>query len=380
MPAVAGAASRRGSSRTGGGPWRRGRRCRRSTGRPAPPRPTAAALVCAPPGHRGLGAASGSVHLTASTCHRPRPSSQPPQRWAAAIDLIGGHPGGRHAGVQGALQHHPGQLRLGPEPDLLRDPRGPTPRRVVGPALGQVQLPVDHRPPLRAGIGQEDAELAVVDLAGGAGVLALDPHRGRALLEEPGLVHHQDRSSRRPGAQPHRRAGRRGPGRGPSRRWPTTAACHRECARRRARPAASRSSASRCPAARADRPTRAGAARRGRTVPRCGRAGRPAQPPMLGLPRCLPPRRPPAPVPPALMACDCRPIPGQRAGTYPHQSKCGWSTKHPSQSGSPSSSDFDLADTPSGPSLRCVLTLEGPCTSSTCRCDPARNDLGTVRP
>jgi hypothetical protein len=50
------------------------------------------------------------------------------------------------------------------------------------------ELPVDERPPPKAGIDQEDAELAVIDPAGRAGVLALDPHRGGALLEEPGLV------------------------------------------------------------------------------------------------------------------------------------------------------------------------------------------------
>src|SRR5215208_540379 len=58
----------------------------------------------------------------------------------------------------------------------------------------QVQLPVDERPPLGAGVGQEHPQLAVVDLAGGARVLALDPDRGRALLEEPGLIHHQHRA------------------------------------------------------------------------------------------------------------------------------------------------------------------------------------------
>ena len=116
-----------------------------------------------------------------------------PERRAAAVDLIGGHPRRRHPGVQRALQHELGKLRLGPEPDLLGHPRSPAALRIVGPALGQVQLPVDHRPALSAGVGQEDAELAVVDLAGGARVLALDPDRGGALLEEPRLVGHQHR-------------------------------------------------------------------------------------------------------------------------------------------------------------------------------------------
>jgi hypothetical protein len=119
-----------------------------------------------------------------------------PQGRAAAIGLIGGHrhPGGRGAGVQGTLQHDLGKLRLGPKADLLGDLRRLAAGFIVGPAFGQVQLPVDHRPPLAAGVGQEHAQLAVVDLAGGARVLALHSHRGRALLEEPGLVHHQHRA------------------------------------------------------------------------------------------------------------------------------------------------------------------------------------------
>jgi hypothetical protein len=113
---------------------------------------------------------------------------------AAAVDLIGGHPRRRHAGVQGTLQHQLGKLRLGPKPDLLRNPRGAAPLRVVGPAFGQVQLPVDERPPLAADIGEEDTQLAVVDLAGRARVLALHPDRGRALLQEARLVHYQHRA------------------------------------------------------------------------------------------------------------------------------------------------------------------------------------------
>jgi site-specific DNA recombinase len=118
----------------------------------------------------------------------------PPQGRAAAIDLIGGHPRRRHPGGQRTLQHQLGQLRLGAKLHLLGHPRGPAPLRVIGPALGQVQLPVDHRPSPGAGIGEEDPELAVVDLAGGARILALHPDRSGALLEEARLVRHQHRT------------------------------------------------------------------------------------------------------------------------------------------------------------------------------------------
>ena len=42
-------------------------------------------------------------------------------------------------------------------------------------------------------IDQVDGDLGVLDAAGGAGVLALDPDGGGALLEVAGLVHHQHR-------------------------------------------------------------------------------------------------------------------------------------------------------------------------------------------
>jgi hypothetical protein len=42
----------------------------------------------------------------------------------------------------------------------------------------------------RGGIRQVDGDLGIVDLAGGAGVLANYPHGVAALLEVAGLIHH----------------------------------------------------------------------------------------------------------------------------------------------------------------------------------------------
>ena len=64
---------------------------------------------------------------------------------------------------------------------------------IAEPALGQVQLPVDQRVPVAAGIGREHPHLAVLDPPGRPQVLPLHPSRLGALLEEPGLVHHQHR-------------------------------------------------------------------------------------------------------------------------------------------------------------------------------------------
>ncbi len=157
------------------------------------------------------GAGCWTCWMTAATTRNAyasmaRVTQQPPCRWdlaglqpaaqrrTAAVDLVGGHPSGRHAGVQRALQPPAGQLRLGLELDLGGDASGPAARRVGQPSLGQVQLAVDHAMPGGGGIGQVDGDLGVVDLAGGAGVLALHPDGVAALLEVAGLVDDQQRS------------------------------------------------------------------------------------------------------------------------------------------------------------------------------------------
>jgi hypothetical protein len=56
-------------------------------------------------------------------------------------------------------------------------------------------LPVDQRSPVRGDVGQEHAQLAILDPPGGAGVLPLYARGLGSLLEEPGLVgdHHSRR-------------------------------------------------------------------------------------------------------------------------------------------------------------------------------------------
>src|SRR3954469_2764607 len=51
--------------------------------------------------------------------------------------------------------------------------------------------PVDQSLPVAAGIGQEHANLTVLDPPRRARILACDPDRVLALLQEPGLVDHQ---------------------------------------------------------------------------------------------------------------------------------------------------------------------------------------------
>ena len=71
-----------------------------------------------------------------------------PELPVPAVGLIRGHPRGRDAGVQRPAQHQPGELGLGGELHVVGDARLAAAVPVIGPRLGQVQLPVDQRAPL----------------------------------------------------------------------------------------------------------------------------------------------------------------------------------------------------------------------------------------
>ena len=63
--------------------------------------------------------------------------------------------------------------------------------RIVRPGLGQIQRPVDEGMTVAGHVDREDADLAVGDLAGRAGVLPRHAAGRLALLEKAGLVENQ---------------------------------------------------------------------------------------------------------------------------------------------------------------------------------------------
>lgn len=109
----------------------------------------------------------------------------------APIDLVAGDPGHGQPAGQGAEHQGLGQLRLGGEAHAWRDVGLGPPRRVVRPVARQVEGAVIQGLAERANVGQEDAHLAVLQLAGDAAVLDADPDRVRAPPEEAGLVDYQ---------------------------------------------------------------------------------------------------------------------------------------------------------------------------------------------
>ena len=121
--------------------------------------------------------------------HPVQPATQ--QR-VLTIDRVGGHPAPWDPQPPGMVEHRPRQLWLGLEDHLLGHRRFGSTRRITRPALGQIQTPIQEGVPLRPNIGQEHPNLAVLGLARRARVLALDPDRLGALLQEARLVQHED--------------------------------------------------------------------------------------------------------------------------------------------------------------------------------------------
>jgi hypothetical protein len=109
-----------------------------------------------------------------------------------AVSLIRRGPRRGHVRVEGAGEHPPGQNKLGGELDVSRDTRGGAPIRVVGPRLGQVDLPVDQRVATRRGIGEVDRDLRVLHPPGGPGVLPLHTDGVHTLLQVTGVVQDED--------------------------------------------------------------------------------------------------------------------------------------------------------------------------------------------
>src|SRR5918995_4004397 len=114
-----------------------------------------------------------------------------PKRPAVAVDGVSDHPCRLHLRLQSPLEHHFGEFGLGAHPDLLGHPGPPAPLLIQGPLLRQIQLPVDESLSPTGGVGQKHPNLAVLPLANGARVLALDTYALLSLLDEAPLVDDQ---------------------------------------------------------------------------------------------------------------------------------------------------------------------------------------------
>src|SRR5262249_31418431 len=108
-----------------------------------------------------------------------------------AIDLVEGHPAVADLLPTGQEQFK-GQLGLGAKDDPFGHAGPAAALGVFGPGVGQVQARIEQGVAGGTGVGDIDGHLAVVDLAGGAAVLAGDADALGAALGEAALVQDED--------------------------------------------------------------------------------------------------------------------------------------------------------------------------------------------
>lgn len=108
-----------------------------------------------------------------------------------ALHAVPGEPWGGDAGGEGAGPHVAGQLRLGRNAPVLGDPGLAATLPVLGPRRGQIPFPVPQDLVQHPGIAQQHADLAVLDGAGRAPVLAGDACRVLPLFQKAGLIEDQ---------------------------------------------------------------------------------------------------------------------------------------------------------------------------------------------
>src|SRR6266576_479707 len=112
---------------------------------------------------------------------------------ADPIDAIARNPTERHASRKGALDHLDRKLRLGQKADVVRHICGLQASRIVGPALRQIERPIDESMAVTRHVGSKNTDLTVRNFACRTSILPRYSARCLALLEKAGLIDHQHR-------------------------------------------------------------------------------------------------------------------------------------------------------------------------------------------
>jgi len=105
------------------------------------------------------------------------------------VDGIGDHPVDGQAGSLGTLDHLLAQFGFGLEADRLRNMSGLPPGCVGAPVLRQIQFTVDEGMPLRRDVGEEDADLTILDASGESAILWSNACGVGAAFGEATFVH-----------------------------------------------------------------------------------------------------------------------------------------------------------------------------------------------
>src|SRR6266481_1294863 len=112
---------------------------------------------------------------------------------ANTVDGVTSNPFEWYRRGHGGCDHSRRELWFGRKADIGGHVCGFQAIRIVGPFLRKIQRTVDERMTVARNVGSEDPDLAVRDLACGAGILPRHSARRLALLEKAGLVDHEDR-------------------------------------------------------------------------------------------------------------------------------------------------------------------------------------------
>ena len=110
------------------------------------------------------------------------------------VDLVSRHPAHRHTQPPRMAQHRNRQFRLGGKTDVGRHFGFRTALSISAPLLRQIEPPIQKGMSLRGCIGQEDAQLTVLDFASRSAILTLYTRRFHPLLEKSRLVDYPDPS------------------------------------------------------------------------------------------------------------------------------------------------------------------------------------------
>src|SRR4029077_9409804 len=112
---------------------------------------------------------------------------------ADPIDAIARNPTERRASRKGALDHLDRKLRLGRKADVVRHRCVVQASRIVGPALRQIERPIDESMAVTRHVGSKNTDLTVRNFARRTSILPRYSARCLALLEKAGLIDHQHR-------------------------------------------------------------------------------------------------------------------------------------------------------------------------------------------
>ena len=112
---------------------------------------------------------------------------------AVAVDRISDDPADRQARRLDVLHHPLGQFGFGREGERVWNVGRASARQISAPVFGHIQVAIDEGMAPGRHVGEKDAQLAVLDLAGHPAILRPDACRVAAAFGKAAFIQHEDR-------------------------------------------------------------------------------------------------------------------------------------------------------------------------------------------